>query len=194
VRSNIAVLLVLFGLSIVPVGAQQDVPPPLPFPRPGGSSAPPAPAPSAPPAVAPAVEAPSRPASPNSPVTTPRPGATPTDATLGIPGVIYPTAEFLTSYDLGHDQRCYLFGTNMNYADMLAYYKQVLKDGGRELTRAPAMQQFDIGRFQEQTMATQPSVVVKDYTYGGGEGYLHVSGTQSTRYRTIIQIVPVPGR
>ena len=52
------------------------------------------------------------------------------------------------------------------------------------------MHQFDLGRFQEQTMAYPPSVVVKDYTWNGSEGYLHVSGTTSTRYKTIIQIVP----
>ena len=56
--------------------------------------------------------------------------------------------------------------------------------------QGPLMHQFDLGRFQEQTMAYPPSVVVKDYTWNGSEGYLHVSGTASTRYKTIIQIVP----
>jgi hypothetical protein len=40
-------------------------------------------------------------------------------------------------------------------------------------------------------MAYPPSVVVKDYTWNGGTGYLAVSGTTEKRYRTIIQIVPI---
>jgi len=43
-------------------------------------------------------------------------------------------------------------------------------------------------------MAYPPSVVVKDYTWNGSTGYLHVVGTTGTRYKTIIQIVPPPGR
>ena len=43
-------------------------------------------------------------------------------------------------------------------------------------------------------MAYPPSVVVKDYTWNASEGYLHVSGTTSTRYKTIIQIVPATAR
>lgn len=95
----------------------------------------------------------------------------------------------MESFDLGRGQRCYLFGTNAPFVELVAYYKQVLKDGGRELFKAPAMQQFDLGRFQEQTMGTQPAVVVKDYAVG--EGYLHVAGTQSKRFKTVIQIVPI---
>jgi hypothetical protein len=41
-------------------------------------------------------------------------------------------------------------------------------------------------------MSFPPSVVVKDYTWNGSDGYLHVSGTTETRYKTVIQIVP-PG-
>ena len=91
-------------------------------------------------------------------------------------------------------QRCYVFGTTVGFLDTVAYYKQLLKDGGRELFKAPAMQQFDIGRFQEQTMVYPPSVVVKDYGYSGSPGYLFVSGTKELRFPTVIQIVPAPGR
>ena len=56
------------------------------------------------------------------------------------------------------------------------------------------LQQFDVGKFQDQTMASQPSVVVKDYTFGNSAGYLHVDGTQSKRFKTVIQIVPMPAR
>jgi hypothetical protein len=116
----------------------------------------------------------------------------PTDAMFGVPGLIYPTSEYLESFDVGRGQRAYLFGTNAAFAEMVAYYKQVLKDGGRELFKAPAMQQFDLGKFQEQTMAYPPSVVVKDYGTGGG--YLHVDGTKEKRFKTVIQIVPATAR
>ena len=56
------------------------------------------------------------------------------------------------------------------------------------------MHQFDLGRFQEQTMAYPPSVVVKDYLWNGSAGYLHVDGTTSRRFPTIIQIVPATGK
>ncbi len=117
----------------------------------------------------------------------------PTDAALGIPGIIYPTAAFLQSFEVGRGQRCYLFGTNATFVEMVSYYRQVLKDGGRELFKAPAMQQFDLGKFQDQTMAYPPSVVVKDYA-GTPEGYLHVDGTRQQRFKTVIQIVPMPGK
>jgi hypothetical protein len=184
VRATSLVLLLATALILGSsnVSAQQQPPPPLPFPRSGGGPPPSAPAP-----------APSTPASPALPPAAPasRPLAdVPTDASLGVPGIIYGNAEFLESFDIGRGQRCYLFGTNAGFIELVAYYKQVLKDGGRELFKAPAMQQFDLGRFQEQSMSAQPAVVVKDYAVG--EGYLHVSGTQSKRFRTVIQIVPAP--
>jgi hypothetical protein len=52
---------------------------------------------------------------------------------------------------------------------------------------------FDLARFREQTMAFPPSVTVKDYTWGGLQGYLNPkAGANPARYRTIIQIVPLP--
>ena len=175
--------------ALVPAGvlalSVQTTPVPKPFP--GSTSASP-PAPAGPP-TPPAGQAPIlRPAPPSAQ------SGVPTDAMLGVPGVIYPTAEFLEAIDIGKGQHCYLFGTDATFAEMVAYYKQVLKDGGRELFKAPAMQQFDLGKFQEQTMAYQPSVVVKDYAFGAGEGYLHINGTKERRFKTIVQIVPPPGR
>jgi hypothetical protein len=101
---------------------------------------------------------------------------------------------FLEAFDAGKGQRCYLYGTRAPFLDTLAYYKQLLKDSGRELFKSPPMQQFDLGRFQEQTMAYPPSVVVKDYASGGSAGYLHVVGTKERRYQTIVQIVPATGK
>jgi hypothetical protein len=174
--------------------AAQDVFTPQPFPKAGAESSPPTrqppPSSSKPaPASAPAPAASAVPPVPSGPAL-----GKPTNETLGIPGIIYPTAEFLEAIDLGQNQHCYLFGTNLTYAEMVAYYKQVLKDSGRELFRTPATQQFDLGKFQEDAMVTPPSVVIKDYSYGGSQGYLHVVGTRTERFKTIIQIVPMPGQ
>jgi hypothetical protein len=161
---------------------------PQPFPgsaptRPADSPAPPGqppappPVPSTPPPTppAPAVEIPPIPASVQAP--------------QGLP--VYPTAEFIDGFDAGSGQRYYLYGTDLPFEDIVAYYRNVLKNGGRELFREPPMRQFDLGRYQENTMAYPPSVVIKDYTWNGGAGYLAVSGTTEKRYRTVIQIVPV---
>jgi hypothetical protein len=185
-----AAMTALVGAAlIVSVSAQQTQTVPVPKPFPGASSPPSSPpATPAPPAAPPAAQAPVvRPALPSS-----QSGA-PTDQMLGAPGVIFPQSDYLESFDLDRGQRCYLFGTNSGYAEVLAYYKQTLKDGGRELFKSPAMQQFDIGKYQEQTMSYPPSVVVKDYA-SSGSGYLHVVGVTEKHFRTVIQIVPAPGR
>jgi hypothetical protein len=136
---------------------------------------------------------------PNAINTTPKPAdpnAKPIDPQLptsvNIPGnpPVYPAAEFLREFDAGRNQKYYLFGTNAPFAEIVEYYKGTLKNGGRELSRAPGMQQFDLGRFDADTMAYPPSVVVQDHTWNGSEGYLFVRGTAAKRYRTIIQIVP----
>ena len=117
---------------------------------------------------------------------------TPTAAELGLP--VYPGADFIASFDAGFGQRYYLFGTNAPYRDIVNYYKVVLKKGGNELFDEPPVYLFEMGRYREETMAFPPGVTVKDYTWGGSEGYLAVKGSVGTRYRTIIQIVPVtPG-
>jgi hypothetical protein len=124
--------------------------------------------------------------------TTPAAAQPAPDAAQGLP--VYPAAQFLETFDAGRGQQYHLYGTDAAFADIVAYYKTTLKNGGRVIFQAPLMHQFDLGRFQEETMAYPPSVVVKDYTWNGSEGYLHVTGTKSTRYKTIIQIVPATGR
>ncbi len=117
----------------------------------------------------------------------------PGDTALGAP--IYPAAVFLETIDAGRGgQQYHLYGTDAPFADIVNYYKTTLKNGGRVIFQAPAMHQFDLGRFQEQTMAYPPSVVVKDYMWNGSTGYLHVDGTTSRRFPTIIQIVPATGK
>jgi hypothetical protein len=165
-------LVVAAGL-VAAAGAQTagtQAPPPSPKPFPGAAT---------PPASATTKPDPARPQAP-------------TIADLGQASVM-PNAEFLDSFDAGQGQKYLIYGTNMPYDQVVTYYKASLRGAGnRELFTAPAMYQFDLGRFDERTMAYPPSVVVKDYTANGSEGYLHVAGTLEKRYRTIIQIVPAP--
>ena len=158
---------------------------PQPFPKPG--TAKPAPAAPATPASPPASQTVLPPQQPGAP----GPTDVPTEASLGVP--IYPGAEFLTSFDATRGQRYYLFGSNSAFAEIVNYYKTVLKQKGELVYEEPAIHEFDIGKFKEETMAFPPSVTVKDYTWGGSAGYLNPKrGKQPARFKTIIQIVPVP--
>lgn len=164
-----------------PPPTTQTLPKPQPFPGAGGQQS----APAKPPA------SPSTPqTAPQEPAPTPPPAGTPTVQDLnGTP--VYPGAEYVDSFDAGRGQRYYLYGTNTPYADIVSYYRNVLKNSAnRELFRAPAMHQFDLGRYQEEAMAYPPSVVVKDYAWNESPGYLFVTGTTEKRFKTIIQIVP----
>src|SRR5688572_26520930 len=87
---------------------------PQPFP---GRQNPPRPAP-APPQTAPPAPATAAPAAPAS--AAPAEGA-PTDAMLGFP--IYPSAQFIASYDAGRGQRYYLFGSELPFAALVKYYQ-----------------------------------------------------------------------
>ena len=150
---------------------------PQPFPRPGSAPA----APTAQPAPqAPATSAPVDP-------------SVPTEATLGVP--LYPTAQFITSYDAGRAQRYYLFGATAPFADLVAYYRSVLKERGDQVFTQPPTHMFEVGRFREETMAFPPGVTIKDWTWGGSTGYPNPRpGAQPVRFATIIMIVPpVPG-
>jgi hypothetical protein len=169
-------LLLVGGAAAQTPPRTPPLPAPKPFPQPG-QPAPPAPVTSLTP--------------PSTGQAPPAPAGTPTEETLGV--TIYPTAEFLGSFDAGRGQRLYLFGTNALFVDIVGYYKTIMRTGGREIFKAPATQEFDFPgvKFQEETMAFVPSVVVKDYTWGGSDGYLFIDGTKQKRFKTIIQIVPV---
>ncbi len=166
----------------------QTPPVPKPFPQPGQPRATAAPPPSTTPAVNTPATVPNAPAARANEIRTQAPAGTPTEATLGAP--IYPTSEFLESFDAGRGQRYFLFGTNAAYTEIVGYYRTVMKNGGRTIFETPAMQQWELGKFQEQTMAYPPSVVVKDYSWNGSPGYLFVDGAKEKRFRTVIQIVP----
>jgi hypothetical protein len=161
---------------------------PQPFPRPGGAQqAPPRPSAPAPSPPAPAIAAPASPqasADPNNP----------TAATLGV--AVYPTAQFLGSYDAGRGQRYYLFGTTAAYIDVIGYYRTQTDEDGDTVFRDPPTHMFTggrLGRFREETMAFPPSVTVKDWTSGGSQGYPNPKpGAQPARFPTVIMIVPAP--
>jgi hypothetical protein len=168
----VAVLLLLaLGLSR-PVLAQV----PQPFPKPAD--------PQKPGSQTPKVEPPQKPgATPAVPA--------PTEPSLGLP--LYPSAEFIASYDAGRGQRYYLFGTNSSFAQIVEYYKTVLKQRGELVYDEPPVHMFEVGRFREETMAFPPGVTVKDYGWAGQLGYLNPKrGAEPARFKTIIQIVPAP--
>jgi hypothetical protein len=170
-RTAAAVLLLAFGLSD-PMLAQV----PQPFPKPGDPQKP---------GAQPKVEPPQP-----SGATTPQTGPAPTEAMLGLP--IYPSSQFIASYDAGRGQRYYLFGTNTSFAQTVEYYKTALKQRGELVYDEPPIHMFEVGRFREETMAFMPGVTVKDYGWAGSLGYLNPNrGAEPARFKTIIQIVPV---
>lgn len=134
----------------------------------------------------------------NPPRPRPFPGATPPaaaapeqtadiDPELGVP--IYPGSELLGRFDAGPNQPFYLYGTASTYANVVEYYKGMLKDRGRQLFDGP-MHQFDLGRYRRETMTLQPALTVKDFTWNGRAGYVHVKDGQVVTYPTVIQVVP----
>jgi hypothetical protein len=171
-RTFLPAVLSLLALS-APALAQVPAPFPRPGQTPGGRTQPP---------VAPPQQAPAQP-SPDTGV--------PTEATLGVP--LYPSAQFIESYDAGRGQRYYLFGAETDFLQIVTFYKSLLKQKGELLFDEPPIHMFEIGRFREESMVFTPSVTVKDYTWGGSEGYLNPKlGASPARFKTIIQVVPVP--
>jgi len=170
-------ILLVAASSVIAVAALGQTP--QPFPRPGTQPSQP---PSAP--VAPAVPT-------QATVPAPTDSGTPTEATLGV--AIYPTAQFLASYDAGRAQRYYIFGTTAPYAELVAYYRTVLKDRGDQVFQQPPTHVFEVGRFRDETMAFPPSVTIKDWTSGGSPGFPNPRpDAQPARFPTIIMIVPAP--
>jgi len=163
---------------------------PQPFPKPGATK-PATPAAPAPPSQTPPSQGKVLPPGQPPAQTAPQPNDIPNEASLGVP--IYPGAEFVGSFDAGKGQRYYLFGTTTGFLDIVKYYQNTLKQKGELVYEEPAIHEFDIGKFKEETMAFPPSVTVKDYTWGGSAGYLNPKrGKQPARFKTIVQIVPIP--
>jgi hypothetical protein len=181
-RPSVALLAVI----VVAAPALGQVP--QPFPRPAGQ--PQTPAPAAPAAPAPAAPAPA-PAAATQPAPPADPNA-PDAVTVWFP--LYPTAQFLASYDAGRGQRYYVYGTTAPYADIVTFYRTQLRERGDQVFEQPPTHMFSMGRFREETMAFPPGVTVKDWTYGGSPGYPNPKGAagQPARFPTIIMIVPPP--
>jgi hypothetical protein len=170
-RALAVMVLVVFG-----VGAPASAQTPLPFPRPAETQKAGA---QAPVKVAP-------PQKPGTQVNVPAPS----ESTLGVP--IYPSAEYLATYEAGRGQRYYLYGTNASFAQIVEYYRSALKQRGDLVYDEPPIHMFEIGRFREETMAFYPSVTVKDYAWAGSLGYINPKrGAEPARFKTVIQIVPV---
>jgi hypothetical protein len=169
---------------------------PQPFPQPGNRPAAPnqpaRPTP-LPPATTSAPLPPSagqRPSSPSPAASAPGSEAAPTEAMLGV--TIYPNAQFITSYNAGRGQRYYLFGTTGSFVDIVNYYRTTLKQRGELVYEVPATHEFDVGKFNEDTMAFPPGVTIKDFQSDVSQGYPNPKpGGQPARFPTIIQIVPV---
>jgi len=174
----LAVVLAVLMSAGVPspsAAVSQGQPVPQPFPRPG------TPAAQAPPA-RPAQPAPAQPAE-----------AAPTEATLGV--VVYPGAQFIASYNAGRNQRYYLFGTGASFGELVTYYRTLLKQRGDLVYEVPATHEFDIGRFDNDTMAFPPGVTIKDFQSDVSKGFPNPKpGGEPARFATIIQIVPVTGK
>lgn len=172
----------------------QSAPPPAQTPPPATQTPTPTPTPPRP---APFPGASQPPASTAAPAAT-APAQTGGSPNLGaidprlalVPG--YPGAEYLESFDAGKGQRLFVFGTNDPYARVVAFYKSQFKKTGEEVSRAPGIQQFDLGAFDSTGMAQRPSVIVKDYAWPQPtDYYIHVAGTAEKHFTTLIQIIPV---
>jgi hypothetical protein len=106
---------------------------------------------------------------------------------------VYPAAQYLATYDAGRGQKYVLFGTTSAFAEVVAYYRNQLNDKGDQVFKEPLTHVFEVGRFREETMAFPPGVTVKDWTYGGSQGYPQPQpNAQTVRYPTVIMLVPQP--
>jgi len=174
------VLAALLAWSASAGATQQRQPVPRPFPTPSPGAARPADAPD-----------------PSGQTGTPTLGAVevstlvPDETTLGV--MIYPSAQYITSYDADRGQRFHLFGTNSSFEEMVRYYSVVLDERGNRVFDAPATHLFETVRFREEQMTYRPGVTIKDYTWNGSEGYLNpIPGDGPQRFKTLIQIVTAP--
>ncbi len=171
----------LIALAVLPALASAQVPQPFPRPQtPQTPERPSSPAPRQPGGEPPPAPAPAaRPAE-----------AAPDEQTLGF--TLYPNSQFITSYDAGRGQRYYLFGSQASFATLVKYYQTLLRTRGNLVFEAPATHIFEMGRFDDKTMAYPPGVTLKDYTWNGAAGYLNPDPAgQPQRFPTVIQIVPL---
>ena len=174
------VAVIVGGSVLAAVAAAQT---PQPFPRGTTQTQPAAPPPTPRPTQPVPATAPPAPAAPVDP-------AAPSETTLGLP--VYPAAQFIASYDAGRGQRFYIFGSTATFADLVTYYRTQLKDKGDLVFQDPPTHMFEVGKFNNDTMAFPPGVTIKDFTWGGSQGYANPKpGAQPARFPSVIMIVPV---
>jgi hypothetical protein len=76
---------------------------------------------------------------------------------------------------------------------LVTYYRTTLKDKGNLVFPDPPTHMFEVGKFSNETMAFPPGVTIKDFTWGGSQGYANPKpGAQPARFPSVIMIVPVP--
>jgi hypothetical protein len=169
------------------VAAQPPVP--RPFPSTNGPSAS-QPARQQPPAQPPSTSTPQQAAAP--PVVAPQSAEATLLAKMGFP--VYPTAQFLGTFDAGQGQKFYLFGSTVPFSAMVQYYKSVLKQSGHQVFDPPvATYTFEVGNFDDNRMAFPPGVTIKDYQSQTSAGYPNPTpGGQPAAFPTVIQIVTPP--
>jgi len=107
---------------------------------------------------------------------------------------VYPSAQFIASYDAGRSQRYYVYGSTAPFTDIVTYYRTQLDEKGNLVFKEPIpTHMFEVGRFREETMAFPPGVTVKDWSLSGSLGYPNARpGAKPARFPTIIMIVPPP--
>jgi hypothetical protein len=168
-------LAILAFAAVVPaLSAELQHPVPRPFPKPGATES----------------ETP-KPEAPPTPLPAGLDQPPPTEEMLGFP--VYPTAQFIGSYNAGRGQRYYLFGTLADFSQMVGFYRTVLRQRGTLVFATPPTHMFEVGRYRSDAIAFPPGVTIKDYTWSGSEGYPNpVLGQEPARFPTVIQIVPPP--
>jgi len=187
-----AVSSAALGLMVVAVCAANAQPPvarPQPPPPAPNTKAPVKPGPAAAPAPA---------AKPPAPAAAPAARPQPASADAPPPACqqaapVLAGAQYLESYDAGMGQSFCLYGSTQSFADVVTYYRTVLKDRGELVFDVPATHMFEVGRFRESEVAFPPGVTVKDYTSGGSPGYMNPRpGAAPAFFPTVIQVVPPP--
>ena len=89
--------------------------------------------------------------------------------TLGVP--LYPTGQFIAPSMRDEGSAITSSERRAPFAELVTYYRTVLKERGDEVFEQPPTHIFEVGRFREETMAFPPSVTIKDWTSGGSAGY-----------------------
>ena len=106
---------------------------------------------------------------------------------------VFPSAQFLTSYDAELGQRFYLYGSTRPFAEVVTFYRTNLKEKGELVFDAPATHMFEVGKFKESEVAFSPGVTITDYTWQVSPGYLNPTrGASPAYFPTVIQIVLPP--